>query len=213
MEGMPKEVLDEAASALSKVLSASGIRHAMCGGYLAVTLGVEDRETQDIDCIVEGGFRSVIKALSIQKETFTLLPGLTSDVLVALFKSHTGIEVKIELLQSGVFGPIRLTRSNTMTIKGVPFLSPTEYVRTKVKAWVSRRYGRDMWDVLWMLRNTDGLDVDRINPAGGLDDMAKEYRDIRTLWAAMKDADESDFEPEEEDEEEEDDEDDEDDDE
>lgn len=46
MEGMPKEVLDEAASALSKVLSASGIRHAMCGGYLAVTLGVEDRETQ-----------------------------------------------------------------------------------------------------------------------------------------------------------------------
>lgn len=46
MESIPKELLDEAAHALARVLSGSGIGYAMCGGYLAVTLGVEDRETQ-----------------------------------------------------------------------------------------------------------------------------------------------------------------------
>lgn len=50
MEGIPKELLDEAAIALARVLSASDIRYAMCGGYLAVTLGVEDRETQVCIC-------------------------------------------------------------------------------------------------------------------------------------------------------------------
>lgn len=75
-----------------------------------------------------------------------------------------------------------------MTINGIVFLSPTEYVRTKVKAWTSRKYGRDVWDVLWVLRNFEDLDIDRINPDDGLDEMAEEHSDIRQVWFDIRDA-------------------------
>ncbi|KZT31917.1 hypothetical protein SISSUDRAFT_1123654 [Sistotremastrum suecicum HHB10207 ss-3] len=188
MESIPKELLDEAAHALARVLSGSGIGYAMCGGYLAVTLGVEDRETQDIDCIVQSPFKKVVRAFTSSSENFTVPSGLASDVLRVTFRSNSGIDVKVELLQAGMFGPVRLTPSNTMSINGIVFLSPTEYVRTKVKAWTSRKYGRDVWDVLWVLRNFEDLDIDRINPEDGLDEMAEEHSDIRQVWFDIRDA-------------------------
>jgi hypothetical protein len=52
----------EAGSILSAFLSEAGIPHAFYGGITSVALG-SPRETEEIYCVVEGGFRNVRKVL------------------------------------------------------------------------------------------------------------------------------------------------------
>lgn len=43
--------------------------------------------------------------------------------------------IQIEILPAGEHGPRRLDNSTTMNIKGIPFLTLSEFVRDKLKAW------------------------------------------------------------------------------
>ena len=148
---------------------------------------------KDVDCIVEGGFRLVSQTLSAHP-AFEVPKGLASDILTVFFRSsimaRRGTKVKVELLKAGVFGPVKLTSSTTMVVNGIPFLTPSEFVRAKVKAWTARGYNRDKMDVLWILRTADWLDPKRINPDGGLDDMAEEHPDVAALWEVVRERDE-----------------------
>ena len=44
-------------------------------------------------------------------------------------------QYQIEILPAGEHGPRRLDASTTMHIKGIPFLTLSEFVRDKLKAW------------------------------------------------------------------------------
>jgi hypothetical protein len=43
--------------------------------------------------------------------------------------------LKIEILPAGEYGPRRLDSSTTMQLQGIPFLTLSEFVRAKLKAW------------------------------------------------------------------------------
>ncbi|KAG8927700.1 hypothetical protein FRC00_002010 [Tulasnella sp. 408] len=103
----------EAAALLSSYLSAAGIPHAFYGGFTSVALG-SPRDTEDMCCVVEGGFRPVRQALQ------------DCDVLTASQSSWSGRlfityqepipAMEIEILKAGETGPRKLNASNVMLI-------------------------------------------------------------------------------------------------
>lgn len=48
---------------------------------------------------------------------------------------HTPVYDEIEILSAGEEGPRRLDSNTVMNIKGIPFLSVSEYIRAKLKSW------------------------------------------------------------------------------
>ncbi|KAG8216375.1 hypothetical protein J3R82DRAFT_6457 [Butyriboletus roseoflavus] len=56
---------------------------------------------------------------------------------------------QIEILPAGEHGPRRLDTSTTMNIKGIPFLSLSEFVRDKLKAW-SMQVSSHMCPLTWL---------------------------------------------------------------
>jgi hypothetical protein len=86
-----------------------------------------------------------------------------------------------------------LNDQNTIvTDKGIRCLSPTEFTRTKVKAWQARRAPRDVEDVVHMLRYFHGLDFNRINPQESMDELAEEDPRVAEKWAEMMQGEEDD---------------------
>jgi len=222
-------LLNEAAIELSKVLTAAGVKHAFCGGYLAQTFGMPDRQTVDVDCIIEGGFRKASEALLASgkfespgglstgaKRFYYILPGAappnthvetTPPALPGTAASSTAGDVsraespiqnekiKVELLTAGEFGPRFITDDKTVfapvsnnanTSTKLRFLSPSEFVRTKIKAWTNRQSQGDAADVIWFLQTFgDQLEVDRVNPDGGMDNLADADKAVEALWSKL----------------------------
>lgn len=68
-------------------------------------------------------------------------------------------------------------------------LSPTEFVRTKVKAWAQGRShrrsrpDRHHRDILWMLQNERGFEMERLNPDEGMQDLAQVDEEVAVIWS------------------------------
>ena len=123
------------------------------------------------------------------KRVYFTIPGTLSDASQAEDSPRVKpAKIRIELLRAGEFGPVHLTDDNTIEIPpGIPALTPTEFMRAKVKAWTARRALRDANDVFWVMQKYgEVLDVDRINPQGGLDEMAGEVDGIKEKWEELK---------------------------
>jgi hypothetical protein len=103
-----------------------------------------------------------------------------------LYRLDDDKKLKIELLAAGEFGPVGLNESNTQVLDGLTVLSPTEFVRAKVKAWQSRGSARDVSDILSVMESVEGLGIERINPGGGLDELAEENEEAARLWTRIQ---------------------------
>jgi hypothetical protein len=90
--------------------------------------------------------------------------------------------VKMALFRSGEFGPKHLTEANTLrNDDGLVMLKPSEFIRTKVKDWMSRRKKEDADDIYYAMRTHRHLDFTRINPSGGLVQLAARDRRVRAF--------------------------------
>ena len=112
--------------------------------------------------------------------------GLAAGARRLLYRLDEHRKIKIELLAAGEFGPVRLTDTNTQILEHLTVLSPTEFVRAKVKAWTSRRSAQDVEDIIGVMGVAEGLLPDRINPDGGMDDLADEDENVARLWASLQ---------------------------
>ncbi|KAG8930547.1 hypothetical protein FRC03_002193 [Tulasnella sp. 419] len=150
----------EAARVLSNLLTNAGIPHAFYGSFTTIALGAQ-RETEEIFCIVEGGFRNVRLAIK-GSEIMTTAHSSWSARLFATY--HEPIpSIEIEILNCGETGPRKLDTSNIMLIHGVPFLSISEFLRAKMNAWLTRGSEGDALDIIYVLaRYWQNVDLNRI---------------------------------------------------
>jgi hypothetical protein len=114
-----------------------------------------------------------------------LLPRLVTSAKAFNYRTKGGEIVPVELFQAGEFGPVKLSEDNTFYIGDLRFLTPTEFVRAKVKAWQFRRSNNDARDIAWVLKNVTGIQVNRINPDCGLDDLASTDSDVMSVWESL----------------------------
>ena len=115
---------------------------------------------------------------------------------------------QIEILPAGEEGPRRLDSSTVMMVGRVPFLTVTEFIRAKVKAWsmcvsplhwnalpsayrvpfVFGRRGleRDAQDVTYgMTRHWSRVDLNRI-PEQEMNDFARRFPAVAPSWQELK---------------------------
>lgn len=78
----PQGNLNDAAIAVSKVLTEHGIQHGVFGGWAVATLG-GPRESKDIDCLVATNRATSLDLLD-KKHGFVLIPQMREDY-VAFF--------------------------------------------------------------------------------------------------------------------------------
>ena len=144
---------------------------------------------QDVDCIIQGNL-STVKAALLSSGIFQISGSGVALAAGAIFIDYIrpdGQKTPVELLRAGEFGPTKLSSSNTIVKNGIRFLNPTEFLRSKVKAWYNRGASRDRYDIVWMLKNmSDELDLERVNPDGELDDLAEIDREVAELWSELQ---------------------------
>ncbi|CAL1708610.1 unnamed protein product [Somion occarium] len=179
--------LIEAASALSGQLRSAGVPHAFHGTVLNAVLS-SATHCDEIYCIVEGGnahpFRRVRQAC-VDNEDFTATPSPWSNRLHVTY--HRFIPpIEIEILPAGEEGPRRLDGNTTMTISGVPFLTISEFIRAKLKAWSLRRLDRDAEDAVYALsRYWDRVDINRI-PEQDMSELVRQFPTAAPAWKELK---------------------------
>ncbi|KAG2340917.1 hypothetical protein BDR05DRAFT_888876 [Suillus weaverae] len=177
----------EAANALSQLLRQHSIAHAFYGSILTAVLSDNPR-CDEIFCIVEGGsthpFRRVRQAI-VGSEHFTTTHSPWSNRLHATYRQVIPA-VEIEILPAGEYGPRRLDSSTTMQLKGIPFLTLSEFVRAKLKAWTIRGSDRDAQDIIYTLcRYWNRLDINRV-PEQDMNHFVTVHRTAALSWAALK---------------------------
>ncbi|KAG8785632.1 hypothetical protein FRC15_001005 [Serendipita sp. 397] len=68
----------------------------------------------------------------------------------------------------------------------LPFLSVTEFIRTKLKVWISRRDSCDAHDMLFILTGYwESIDINRI-PEQDMDVYVKQNPEAKSAWKAIK---------------------------
>ncbi|KIK92229.1 hypothetical protein PAXRUDRAFT_34612 [Paxillus rubicundulus Ve08.2h10] len=177
----------EAASALSQLLRMQSIPHAFHGNILSAVMSDSPR-CDEIFCIVEGGpthpFRRVRQAIA-GNEHFTTTHSPWSNRLLATYRRLIPA-IEIEILPAGEHGPRRLDSSTTMNLKGVPFLTLSEFVRDKLKAWSIRGSDRDANDIIYTLcRYWNRLDINRV-PEHDMNHFVTCHRAAALSWTALK---------------------------
>ncbi|KAF8555488.1 hypothetical protein OG21DRAFT_896290 [Imleria badia] len=177
----------EAAMALSQLLSMHAIPHAFHGSILTAVMSDSPR-CDEIYCIVEGGpthpFRRVRQAVA-NSEYFTTTHSPWSNRLHATYRRLIPA-IEIEILPAGEHGPRRLDASTTMQIKGIPFLTLSEFVRDKLKAWSIRGSDRDANDIVYTIcRYWNRLDINRV-PEHDMNQFVTSHRTAALSWAALK---------------------------
>ncbi|KAF8120210.1 hypothetical protein EV363DRAFT_1408060 [Boletus edulis] len=183
----------EAAMALSQLLSMHAIPHAFHGSILTAVISDSPR-CDEIYCIVEGGsahpFRRVRQAVA-NSEYFTTTHSPWSNRLHATYRRLIPA-IEIEILPAGEHGPRRLDNSTTMKVKGIPFLTLSEFVRDKLKAWAMqvrshlRGSDRDANDIVYTIcRYWNRLDINRV-PEHDMNQFVTSYRTAALSWAALK---------------------------
>ncbi|KAI0030236.1 hypothetical protein K488DRAFT_79723 [Vararia minispora EC-137] len=177
----------EAATALSQVLRSAGIAHAFHGSVL-VSLLANSGQADEIYCIVQGGnthpFRRVRQAFE-NSEDITMTPSPWSNRLHARY--HRCIPpVEIEILSAGEDGPRRLDSMNITIMHGVPWLSMSEFVRAKLKAWMIRGSERDAQDIAFVIsRYWNTIDINRI-PEQDMERFVDAVPIAAPAWVALK---------------------------
>ncbi|KAI0316088.1 hypothetical protein OF83DRAFT_291044 [Amylostereum chailletii] len=177
----------EAAAALSQLLRSSGIAHAFHGNVL-VALLANGPQADEIYCVVEGGnthpFRRVRQAVSGSHD-ITITASPWSNRLHARYQRSIPA-VEIEILPAGEDGPRRLDSLTVTIIRGIPFLTMSEFVRAKLKTWAIRGSERDAHDIAFIIsRYWNTIDINRI-PEQDMDRFAEVVVAAAPAWAALK---------------------------
>ncbi|KZT24154.1 hypothetical protein NEOLEDRAFT_1135286 [Neolentinus lepideus HHB14362 ss-1] len=177
----------EAAAALSQLLRASNVPHAFYGSIFAAVMS-NNPYTEDIYCIVEGGlshpFRRVRQAVS-GSHVVTTVASPWCNRLHTIYHGFIP-PIEIEILPAGEEGPRHLDANTTTTIRGIPFLSITEFLRAKVKMWTSRRSEQDAQDICYVVaRYWNRVDYNRI-PEDDMNNFSKRYPSVAPAWASIK---------------------------
>ncbi|EPQ53713.1 hypothetical protein GLOTRDRAFT_63364 [Gloeophyllum trabeum ATCC 11539] len=177
----------EAAAALSQLLRASNIPHAFYGGIFVAVMS-NNPYADDIYCIVDGGlshpFRRVRQAVSGSSHVTTI----ASPWCNRLHTTYHGFipPVEIEILPAGEAGPRRLDANTTTTIRGIPFLSITEFLRAKLKAWAIRRQEQDAQEISYVVtRYWNRVDYNRV-PEDDMNNFAKCHPAVAPAWLSIK---------------------------
>ncbi|KAI0336620.1 hypothetical protein GY45DRAFT_1238024 [Cubamyces sp. BRFM 1775] len=177
----------QAAAALSQLLRDAGVPHAFHGNVLTAVLSSAPL-ADEISCVVEGGtthpFRRVRQACS-GNEDFSIVSSPWSNRLHVKYQKLIPA-IDIEILVAGEEGPRRLDSSTVMTMGNVPFLTITEFIRAKVKAWSLRGRDLDARDILYaMTRYWNRVDLNRI-PEQEMNDFAKRYPAVSPSWKELR---------------------------
>jgi len=171
-----------ACSVLSARLTSQNIPHAFSGGFLTVALG-SPRDTEEIFCVAPG-FKAVRQACANTEFLSTQLAPWSSRLYVIY--NDCIPPVQIEVLPAGEDGPRNLDASTIMAIRNVPFLSVTEFVRAKLKVWVSRRDPYDAHDIMFILISYwESIDINRIVEQD-MDSFVQQFPDTKATWKAIK---------------------------
>jgi len=129
----------EASAALSQLLRANGIPHAFYGSVLTAVLA-NSSHSDEIFCIVEGGqnlphpFRRVRDALAGNGD-FTITHSPWTNRLHVTYRRFIPA-IEIEILPAGETGPRHLDSTTVMKLQGLPFLTISEFIRSKLKTWM-----------------------------------------------------------------------------
>ncbi|KAJ7676466.1 hypothetical protein B0H17DRAFT_1161500 [Mycena rosella] len=168
----------EASAALSQLLRASGIPHAFYGSVLTAVLA-NSSHTDEIFCIVEGGqnqphaFRRVRDSLAGNGD-FTITHSPWTN------------RYEIEILPAGETGPRHLDSTTVMKMQGLPFLTISEFIRSKLKTWMIRGEDRDAQDISYVLsRYWNRVDINRI-PEPDMSHFVSRNTSVGPAWAAVR---------------------------
>ncbi|TFK49289.1 hypothetical protein OE88DRAFT_1713535 [Heliocybe sulcata] len=177
----------EAAAALSELLRANDVPHAFYGSIIVAVMA-NNPYTEDMYCIVEGGlshpFRRVRQAVS-GNHLITTVASPWCNRLHTLYHGFIP-PIEIEILRAGEEGPRNVDASTTTMIRGIPFLSITEFLRAKVKAWTSRQSEQDAEDICYVVsRYWNRVDYNRI-PEDDMNNFAKSHSSVSPAWASIK---------------------------
>ncbi|CAK5272144.1 unnamed protein product [Mycena citricolor] len=201
--------LIEAAAALSQLLRAQDIPHAFHGTVLIAAL-TNSPVCDEIYCIVEGGqnqphaFRRVRSALAGYGDFAVSLSPWTNRLHVSYRRFIPSIDVRlssscrlpsstdggahdqIEILPAGETGPRTLDATTTMKLQGLPFLTLSEFIRCKLKAWLIRGEDRDAQDLAYSFsRYWNRIDVNRI-PEQDMSFFVAKNPAVGPAWAALR---------------------------
>ncbi|KZT00670.1 uncharacterized protein LAESUDRAFT_732086 [Laetiporus sulphureus 93-53] len=179
--------LVEAAAALSALLREREVPHAFHGNFLTAVLS-NATHADEIYCIVEGGsthpFRRVRQACE-KSEDFTTTVSPWISRLHATYRRFIPV-IDIEILPAGEQGPRRLDGTTVMVIGGVPFLTISEFIRAKLKAWTLRGLERDAQDIIFATTHYwDRADINRI-PEQEMNEFVRQHKSIAPGWAQLK---------------------------
>ncbi|KAI0360343.1 hypothetical protein OH77DRAFT_1392358 [Trametes cingulata] len=177
----------QAAAALSQVLRDAGVPHAFYGNVLTAVLANAPL-ADEISCVVEGGtahpFRRVRQACA-GNEDFAIVTSPWSNRLHVKYQRLIPA-IDIEILVAGEEGPRRLDNTTVMTVGTVPFLTITEFVRAKVKAWTLRGREQDARDIVYaMTRYWNRVDLNRV-PEQEMNDFAARFPAVAPSWQQLK---------------------------
>ncbi|PVG00730.1 hypothetical protein CPB86DRAFT_169411 [Serendipita vermifera] len=171
-----------ACSFLSACLTSHRIPHAFSGGFLTVALG-STRDTEEIFCVAPG-FKAVRQACADNDVLSTQLAPWSSRLYVIYNESIP--PVQIEIVPAGEEGPRNLDASTIMAIQNVPFLSVTEFVRAKLKVWVSRRDPGDAYDIMFILTGYwEAIDINRVVEQD-METFVKLNPEAKVAWKAIR---------------------------
>jgi len=177
----------EAAAALSRLLNEHGIAHAFHGNVLTAVLA-NGPHSDEIACICEGGphhpFRRVREAMD-GSEHFTATHSPWTNRLHVTYRRLIPA-IDIEILPAGEEGPRRLDGTTTMVIRGIPFLTVSEFIRAKLRTWTIRGLDRDAQDIIYVLtRYWNRVDVNRI-PEHDMNQFVTRFQAAAPGWTAVK---------------------------
>ncbi|EIW51628.1 uncharacterized protein TRAVEDRAFT_176208 [Trametes versicolor FP-101664 SS1] len=177
----------QAAAALSQLLRDAGVPHAFHGNVLTAVLSGSSL-AEEISCVVEGGaahpFRRVRQACA-GNEDFSIVTSPWSNRLHVKYQRLIPA-IDIEILLAGEEGPRRLDGATVMAVGGVPFLTITEFVRAKVKAWALRGREQDARDIVYaMTRYWTRVDLNRI-PEQEMNDFVARFPAVSPSWQELK---------------------------
>ncbi|KAF8316617.1 hypothetical protein DL93DRAFT_746426 [Clavulina sp. PMI_390] len=172
----------EAATVLSHHLHSAGIAHAFHGGFLAVLLG-SPRDTEEIFCVVDRGFRSVRDAVAEDENIRTAVSTWSNRLFITYTEPIPAIE--IEILIAGERGPRRLDGSTITHIRQVPFLNATEFLRAKIRVWAISADPVDATDIVYVLaRHWNTIDINRIPE--DIERFVQAYPQAADAWSAVR---------------------------
>ncbi|KAJ7512383.1 hypothetical protein B0H11DRAFT_1698673 [Mycena galericulata] len=179
----------EASAALSQLLRANGIPHAFYGSVLTAVLS-NSPHSDEIFCIVEGGqnqphpFRRVRDAVA-GNDDFTLTHSPWTNRLHVTFRRFIP-SIEIEILPAGETGPRHLDHTTVMKMQGLPFLTISEFIRSKLKSWMIRGEDRDAQDISYVLsRYWNRVDINRI-PEQDMNHFVSRNTSVAPAWAAVR---------------------------